>query len=76
MSEHITFSEMESFLTSTGISGKFIADCARMTRHIKDCAPCAAQYRAMLDVQQLPYDIRLIRLQKMREEQTREQDLT
>ena len=27
----------------------------------------------MLEVQQLPYDIRLIRLQKMREEQTGEQ---
>ena len=58
MNEHISFEEMEQFLSAAAVTPQFLAQCAR-------------QYKAMLEVSRLPLEALAEEAAAQPEEQTR-----
>lgn len=71
MNEHISFEEMEQFLSATAVTPQFLAQCTKIQKHLAACPQCARQYKAMLEVSRLPLEALAEEAAAQPEEQTR-----
>lgn len=71
MNEHISFEEMEQFLSAAAVIPQFLAQCAKIQKHLAACPQCARQYKAMLEVSRLPLEALAEEAAAQPEEQTR-----
>ena len=46
MNEHISFEEMEQFLSAAAVTPQFLAQCAKIQKHLAACPQCARQFPA------------------------------
>lgn len=71
MNEHISFEEMEQFLSAAAVTPQFLAQCAKIQKHLAACPQCARQYKSMLEVSRLPLEALAEEAAAQPEEQTR-----
>lgn len=56
MTEHITFEEMDRYLSAEEMTPAFFALGARIAAHIGQCGACADAYEALWQVRRLAQD--------------------
>ena len=71
MNEHISFEEMEQFLSAAAVTPQVLAQCAKIQTHLAACPQCARQYKALLAVSRLPLEALAEEAAAQPEEQTR-----
>ena len=59
-----------NFLSAAAVTPQFLAQCAKIQKHLAACPQCARQYKAMLEVSRLPLEA-LAEAAAQPEEQTR-----